>query len=262
VTSKSPRRPVAPSPCRASPRRPVAPSARRARWGTVYGLGLGPGDPDLITVKAQRILRSVPTLLVPVRNPEDPGYAWAIAEPHIGVQLERVVRLPFPRECEAELDEQWEQNCQQVLECLQQGEDAAFVTEGDPLLYSTFVQVASRLRARVPDLPIEVVPGVSSITAASAAAGESLATRDDRLAVVPAFYGVEDLGETLRRFDTVVLVKVSRVLDEVVGVLSDLGLAERAILVERCGRPEQRIVRGLRDCPSKVDYFSLVIVRK
>jgi precorrin-2/cobalt-factor-2 C20-methyltransferase len=254
VTSKSPRRPVA-----LSPRRP---SLRRPGWGTLYGLGLGPGDPELITVKAQRILRSVPTLLVPVRSPEDPGYAWAIAEPHIGVQMERVVRLPFPRECEADLDEQWEQNCQQVLECLQQGEDAAFVTEGDPLLYSTFVQVTSRLRARVPDLPIEIVPGVSSITAASAAAGESLATRDEWLAVVPAFYGVEELRETLQRFDTVVLLKVNRVLDEVVGVLSDLGLAERAILVERCGRPEQRIVRDLRDCPSKVDYFSLVIVRK
>jgi precorrin-2/cobalt-factor-2 C20-methyltransferase len=239
----------------------VSKSPRR-RWGTLYGVGLGPGDPELVTLKAVRILRSVSTLLVPVRADDDSGYAWAIAQPHLVPARQRVVRLPFGHDCEAELDEQWERNCQEVLACLEAGDDAAFLTEGDPLLYGSFIHVAGRLRASVPGLPIEIVPGVSSLNAAAAAAGQPLASRADRLAVLPALHALDDLPDVFERFDTVVLLKVNRVLDRLTATLNDLGLAECAIIVERCGRPEQRILRGLRELPSEVDYFSLVILRK
>jgi precorrin-2/cobalt-factor-2 C20-methyltransferase len=233
------------------------------RWGILYGLGLGPGDPELVTLKAQRILCSVPILLLAVRHAEDPGYAWAIAEPHLVPGQQLVVRLPFPQERgEAELDDQWDENCRRILELMADGRDAAFLTEGDPLLYSTFIQVAARLRVAAPDLPLEIVPGVTSITAAAAAAGQPLVARGGRLAVVPAVYGTDELRRTLEDFDTVVLLKVNRVLGQVRAALDDLGLAERATLVARCGRPEQRVVRGLQNLQSSdLDYFSLIIVR-
>lgn len=239
-------------------------SSDRAGWGTLYGVGLGPGDPELVTLKALRILRSAPTLLVPVRRVGGPSYAWSIAEPHLVGGRQRVVRLPFPQgRGEAELDQQWDRNSRTMLTVLEGGRDAAFLTEGDPLLYSSFIQVAGRLRQAAPDLPIEIVPGVSSITAAAAAAGEPLVARGGRLAVLPAVYGADELRQTLRDFDTVVLLKVNRVLREVVALLAELGLAERALLVERCGRPEQRIVRGLNgSLPERVDYFSLIIARR
>lgn len=232
-------------------------------WGTLYGVGLGPGDPELVTLKARRILRSVPTLLLPVRHAEDPGYAWAIAEPHLVPGQQLAVRLPFPHERgDPDLDAQWDGNCRRILELMADSRDAAFLTEGDPLLYSTFIQVASRLRVAAPDLPIEIVPGVTSITAAAAAAGQPLVARGGRLAVVPALYGTDELRRTLEDFDTVVLLKANRVLEQVRPVLDDLGLAERATLVARCGRPEQRVVRGLQNLrPSDLDYFSLIIVR-
>ena len=233
------------------------------RPGRLIGVGVGPGDPELVTLKAQRILRSVPTLLLPVRHLEDPGYAWAIAGPHLLPGQQLVVRLPFPQERgEPDLDGQWDANCRQILQLMTDGRDAAFLTEGDPLLYSSFIQVAGRLRAVAPDLPLEIVPGVSSITAAAAAAGEPLVARAGRLAILPAVYGTEELRRTLRDFDTVVLLKVNRVVRQIRAVLDELGLAERATLVERCGRPEQRVVHGLQNLPSSdLDYFSLIIVQ-
>ena len=233
------------------------------RRGTLYGLGLGPGDPELITLKALRIMRSVPTLLLPVRREDDESYVWTIARPHLDAERQEVIRLAFPQaRGESDLDVQWDRHAVRVLPLLDGGRDAAFLTEGDPMLYSTFLQLAARLRAAAPDLPIEIVPGVSSITAAAATAGQPLVSRGGRLAILPTLYAADELRRTLREFDTVVLLKVNRVLDEVVGVLDELGLADRALLVERCGRPDQRIVRGLRGFAGPVDYFSLVIVVK
>jgi precorrin-2/cobalt-factor-2 C20-methyltransferase len=237
-------------------------SARR--WGTLYGVGLGPGDPELVTLKALRVLQSVPTLLLPVRRAGDPSYALSIAEPHLTPGQQRIVYLPFPQERgEVELDEQWDRNTLEILNVLADGQDAAFLAEGDPLFYSTFGQILVRLRASTPDLRIEIVPGVSSMTAAASATGEPLVTRGDRLAVLPTVYGPAELRRTLQDFDTVVLLKVNRVLAEVKTTLTELGLNDRAVLIERYGRPEQRIVRGLdEELPDGADYFSLVIVRK
>ena len=234
------------------------------RLGTLYGLGLGPGDPELITLKALRLLRSVPTLLLPVRRPGDTSYAWSIAAPHLvpGAQ-QRLVELPFPQgRGERALDAQWDQHAETVLAELSDGRDAAFPTEGDPLFYGSFIQLAGRLRALAPAVQIEIVPGITSPNAASAAAGEPLVARGERLAVLPAVYGTVELRRTLADFDTVVLLKVNQVLERVAALLEELGLADRALLVERCGRPEQRIIRGLWPPPTDVDYFALVIVKR
>ena len=233
------------------------------RWGTLYALGLGPGDPELITVKARRIMRAVPTLILPVRRPCDTSYAWNIAEPHLDPGRQRVVRLSFPQQPgEDDLDAQWARNARQTLELLADGQDAAFLTEGDPLLYSTFVHLAAHVRAADQDVLIQIVPGVSSITAAAAAVGGPLVSRGERLAVLPAIYNTDDLRRTLREFDTVVLLKIHRVLDRILEVLEDVDLAQRAVLVEHCGRPDQRIVHDVRSLSGiEVDYFSLMIVR-
>jgi precorrin-2/cobalt-factor-2 C20-methyltransferase len=233
------------------------------RLGTLYGLGLGPGDPELITLKALRLLRSVPTLLLPVRRPGDTSYAWSIAAPHLVPGAQRLVELPFPQgRGERALDAQWDRHAETVLAELADGRDAAFPTEGDPLFYGSFIQLAGRLRALAPTVQIEIVPGVTSPNAAAAAAGEPLVARGERLAVLPAEYGTDELRRTLADFDTVVLLKVNQVLDRVAALLEELGLAERALLVERCGRPEQRIIRGLWPPPTDVDYFALVIVKR
>jgi precorrin-2/cobalt-factor-2 C20-methyltransferase len=208
-------------------------------------------------------MRSVHTLFVPVRRPRESGYAWSIAEPHLIPGKQQVMRLPFPgQDCESGPDGQWDRNCQSIVSALANGQDGAFLTEGDPLLYGSFIQIASRIRVAAPDIPIEVIPGISSITAAAAAADLPLVEKAERLAVLPASYSMGELRQVLRDFDTVVLLKVNHVLREVQAVLDELGLAERAVLVERCGHPEQHIVRGLSRPLGSVGYFSLVIVKK
>jgi precorrin-2/cobalt-factor-2 C20-methyltransferase len=233
-------------------------------WGTLYGVGLGPGDPELITLKALRVLERVDTLLAPSRSADQASYALQIAAPYLDQRRQRIVRLPFTEERQgSDFDQQWDQHAASVLPVLAGGRSAAFLTEGDPLLYSSFVQLSQRLRALAADLTIEVVPGVSSLTAAAAAAGEPLTARSERLAVLPAVYDPAALERVLAEFETVVLLKVSRVLPRIVATLESLGLAERAVLVERCGRPEQRIVRGLRSQGlERADYFSVLIVRR
>jgi precorrin-2/cobalt-factor-2 C20-methyltransferase len=235
-----------------------------APLGTLYGLGLGPGDPELVTLKALRVMQRVSTLALPVRRAGDLGYAWSIAAPHLEPGQQRVLRLPFSEHRDSpDLDAQWDRGCTELLRILEAGQDAAFLTEGDPLLYSTFIHLVAALRRANPALPVEIVPGVSSVTAAAAAAGEPLVSRAGRLAVLPAIYGLDELRATLHDFDTVVLMKVHRVLDQVVALLREPGLERQAFLVERCGRPEQRVVRDLGELASGgLDYFSILVLRK
>ncbi|MCL4367581.1 MAG: precorrin-2 C(20)-methyltransferase, partial [Actinobacteria bacterium] len=161
------------------------------------------------------------------------------------------------------LEQHWAAALEQVLTPLRQGRDVAFVTEGDPFIYSTFMHLYCLVVESHPEIPVKVIPGVSSINASAAAAGLPLVDGAERLAVLPATYEGDQLAEVLRLFDTVVLLKVNRVFDRVLGVLESLGLAEGAVYVKRCGSEEQEVVRDVRTLRGKeLDYLSLLIVRK
>jgi precorrin-2/cobalt-factor-2 C20-methyltransferase len=160
----------------------------------------------------------------------------------------------------------WRDHVQRMVALLARG-DLAFLTEGDPLLYSTFIGVLRELQVHHPQVRVSIVPGVASPIAAAAAAGVPLADDEQRLAILPAIYAVDALPETLRRFDTVVLLKVSSVLDAALDCLERLGCAEHVLHVRRIGRPEQSILSGLeqiRSAPTEVrnDYLSLLIVTR
>jgi precorrin-2/cobalt-factor-2 C20-methyltransferase len=227
--------------------------------GTLYALGLGPGDPDLMTVRARSILERMPTLFVPVRRAGGRSYALEVAAPFLDAERQRVETLPFPSAADG-----WLAHTERMVAALAAG-DAAFLTEGDPLFYGTFVDVLGILRARWPTVPVCVVPGVPSPMAAAAATAVPLADDDQRLAVLPAMYARTTLPSVLRRFDTVVLLKVAPVLAAVLDQLEGAGLGERTIHVRRVGRPEQAVHVGcaaIRSAPAEVrdDYLSLLIV--
>ncbi|NMC74834.1 MAG: precorrin-2 C(20)-methyltransferase, partial [Geobacteraceae bacterium] len=136
-------------------------------------------------------------------------------------------------------------------------------TIGDPFLYSTFLYLYRIFRDRYPDIPIEAVPGVSSITAAAVAAGVPLAAASERIAVLPATFEEEKLRRTLLDFDTVVLMKVNRVFDRVFALLKELGLEGKGVFVSRAGTREEKVVHDLASLVGKkLDYLSLLIVKK
>lgn len=230
----------------------------------IYAVGVGPGDPELLTRKAERILREVPVICAPTANPVDSSYALSIVEQFLDRSRQEVIVQVFPmRKDQTGLAEFWETAAAEVAERVRRGNDVAFITIGDPFLYSTFLYLYRIFRDRYPDIPVEVVPGISSINAAAVAAGLPLGMAAERIAIIPAAFAEENLRRTLSEFDTVVLMKVSRVFDGIYELLKELGLEHKAVFVSRVGAPEEEVVFDLETLVGrKLDYLSLLIVKK
>ena len=231
------------------------------RSGTLYGIGLGPGDPELITVKGLRLLRAAAVVFLPTRRPGAESYAGRIAARYLEPDRQEIVPLVYPAG-RGELPSvgQWEANADAIAARLQGGRRGAFLAEGDPLLYSTFVHALLPLRERHPEVVVEVVPGVWSGSAAAAAIAAPLVDGAERLAVLPGLYAGADLCAALREYDTVVLLKPGADLESLHDTIREAGAS--AVWVRRVGRPEQQVVRDLDALPAETpDYFSLLIVR-
>jgi precorrin-2/cobalt-factor-2 C20-methyltransferase len=231
----------------------------------LYGVGVGPGAPDLLTLRAQRVLREVPVLVLPRSNDHTPSMAWRIAKPVVGEVpgQERVfVTLPMSKD-PARLRPAWDHACAEIGARLERGLSVAFVTEGDPSLFSSFIYLARQAARRWPAVTVEVVPGVSSLAAVPAAAGVPLADGQERIAIVPANYGTDDLCDVLRAFDTVVLMKIGSEMPRVITALETTGLLEKAVYVSRATWAEQHIERDLRRVArTHGDCFAMVVVAK
>ena len=231
--------------------------------GRLYGVGVGPGDPELVSLKAQRILSQVQVIFVPRKDAEYESYAYSIISDLPGSPTQNVVYLVFPMQ-KGTLEPYWESAAEEIWQHLAQGEDCAFVTEGDPLLYGTFAYILSIFQERYPEVTVEVIPGISSINAASARALFSLASAYERVAIIPAtYYEEEALRETLKNFDTVVLLKINTVFDKILNVLEEMKLVDRCTYIRRCTTKDEEIVKDIRKLKGKkLDYFSLLIVRR
>jgi precorrin-2/cobalt-factor-2 C20-methyltransferase len=236
--------------------------------GRLYVVGVGPGDPELLTLKAVRILGCVGSICVPRGTEGGESLALSIIQRAVSLDGKEIIEAYFPmkktagRSDRAELDAQWSETISSILDRLRRGIDTAFITIGDPGLYSTFFYLYERLIDECPGLQVEIVPGVSSINASAARAGIGLASGDERIAILPANY-VSDLTSIFQRFDTVVLMKVYRVLAEVRASLADLGLLDKAVYVSRAGMADEMVSADLNSLNSdELDYFSLIIVRK
>ena len=247
--------------------------------GKLYVIGVGPGDPELLTLKAVRILKSVPVLCVPKGREEGTSLALSIIRGAISIDGKEIVELHFPMMKTAphpgplprgergespapDLDAKWNEAAEAVLKGLDKGPDAAFITIGDPGIYSTFFYLYDRLLERKPSLTIEIVPGISSINASAARAGMYLGLGNERIAILPANY-LESLKETLEKFDTVVLMKVNKVFETVKETLVTMGLTAHAAYVCRAGMEDERVYKDIQKVRQEdLNYVSLVIVRK
>ena len=230
----------------------------------LYAVGVGPGDPELLTLKAVRILRAADVIVAPTGQAEAASYALGIVAGHLDRDRQQVLERVFPMSRdEAELQPFWEETAGEVAAHVRAGRSVAFITIGDPLLYSTFLYILRILRERSPEIAVEIVPGITSIGASAAAAGVPLAMAAERLAILPATYEEEQLRQTLLDFDCVVLLKVSRVFDRVYALLVELGLEGQGVFIRRVGSAEEEVVSDLATLfGRKLDYLSLLIVRK
>ena len=235
--------------------------------GTLYVIGVGPGDPELLTLKGARILARVGAICVPRGKKEGESLALSIVSRALDLRGKEIVEAYFPMRrprtgLGKELEAQWAETISAVRKRLERGEDTAFITLGDPTLYSTFFYLYERLLEAMPGLSVEIVPGVSSINAAAARARVSLGLGDGRIAILPAPTEA-DLKAALEAFHTVVLMKVHKVIVMVKTVLAERGLLGRAVYVSRLGMADETICRDLASLDAAdLDYFSLVIVKK
>jgi precorrin-2/cobalt-factor-2 C20-methyltransferase len=237
---------------------------RRGIVAKIYAVGVGPGDPELLTRKAERILRQVSVICAPSANPTDSSYALSIVEEFIDRSRQEVIVQTFPmKKDQQELEPFWEDAAREAAELVRQGRDVAFITIGDPFLYSTFLYIYRIVREKYPDVSIEAIPGITSINAAAIAAGVPLAAASERVAIIPAAFEEQDLRRVLVDFDTIVLMKVNRVFEQVYALLQELGLEKKGVFIRRVGSGEEEVVFDLETLlGKKLDYLSLLIVKK
>jgi precorrin-2/cobalt-factor-2 C20-methyltransferase len=232
------------------------------RYGVFYGVGVGPGDPELMTRKAERVLAAVDWVFLPAGARGGGSFVRRIVEP-LGLPDEKFRPVPLCMARDRTADgHAYRRAAEEIVAELRRGKSAAWITEGDPLFYSTFLHLHAEL-SRHPGVRIEIVPGVTSTSAAAARAGLPVARLGERVAVVPAAYGLERLPALLDEFATVFLLKVHSALDELLAALAAVPAPARAVYLEHVGTPAERVVTDLESLRGQeLPYFSLVIVRK
>lgn len=236
---------------------------------TLYIIGVGPGDPDLLTLKGADILKNCPVIVSPKGSKNGNSTALTIVKEVVNIDDKEIHNLHFPMkkihinsEVDNTVQEAWDHAAKLVLNSLDQGKDVAFPTLGDPAIYSTGYYLYETILDIAPDTPIQFIPGVPAMSSCSAATATPICLGDEMLAVIPATFSDERIRNTLQTFNTIVLMKVHRVFDQLIDLLQELELLDKAILVERAGMENERVIKNLAEATQPVHYFSTIIVRK
>ncbi len=239
---------------------------------TLYIIGIGPGDPDLLTIKAFNTLRHCPVVATPKATQHGHSTALSIVQqalPASELDEKEIVELHFPmkkihlgQEPDPEVLQAWQDAAGKIFAILSQGRDVAFPTLGDPAIYSTGYYLYATMIEMHPEVRVQFVPGISAMSSCSATTRTPICLGDDMLAVIPATFSDSRLRQILENFDTIVLMKVHRVIDNLIGLLNELNLLDKATLVERVGMADERVLADLSAIDGQVHYFSTIIVRK
>lgn len=226
--------------------------------GIVYGIGVGPGDPELLTLKALRLLRSADLVAYPAPETGD-SFARQIVAPHMtGGQREIAIRMKIG-EGQYPKDEIYAEAADALAAAAAAGQTVVVLCEGDPFFYGSFMYLYARLAGRV---RVEVVPGVSSLMACAVASGGALAAKNDVLTVIPAPLPEAELKRRLADCEAAAIIKLGRHFPKVRRVLRETGLEAHARYVERATLDNQKIMK-LRDVTGDdIPYFSMLLVHR
>ena len=232
--------------------------------GSFYGVGVGPGDPELLTIKAQKTLQKVAVISFTQLDDGKESYALSVVRGVLEAAKPEFLAITIPSDDETPVSPQtWTDAAAEIAGHLSQGKDVAFITEGDPMLYSEFFQELGSVKSVAPDLEFEIIPGVSSVMAAAASSGMPLVTHGQRLTILPKVYGIDDLREAITNSDTTVLMEVDRDLLQALANLEKLGLTGKATYVRQASTSRENVVEDISKLEAEdLDYFSLLIIRR
>lgn len=230
--------------------------------GIFYGVGVGPGDPGLLTLKAINVIKEADVIIAPKTEKKQESLALTIAKPFLKDDVD-IVKLVFPMVSDSNtLLEAWDSNKKIILNLLSEGKKVVFLTLGDPMFYSTYIYVYRLLEDC--GYPIETIPGVTAFCAIGSRLGYPLVEGDDILSVIPATMDEEKLDKALASSDNVVLMKVYKNFPQVLQKLKQRGLAENAVMISRCGLEDEQVIYNLQDMDEnhQLNYLSTIISRR
>jgi precorrin-2/cobalt-factor-2 C20-methyltransferase len=230
--------------------------------GTLYGIGVGPGDPDLITVKGLRILKRASHIFAA----SSPKNHYSLAENIVGTHLPgmKIEKLAFPMTRDkVALEAAWEANARRALQVLESGRDAAFVTLGDPMTYSTFSYLIRTLSRIAPNARVVTIPGITSYQAAAAISNTPLTEGEESFHLISGAKGGAKLRRIIESSENVVMLKTYKHFDDIYASLEELDLLDRAICVSKIGLEGEILVQDVRALKGKkMPYLSLLIIKK
>jgi len=239
--------------------------------GKFVGVGVGPGDPELITVKAVKILKTADVISIPKAHENKPSLALAIVK-HILEEREKppeVLELVFPMtKDKEELKRVWNENARIIAEKTKTGKTIAFITLGDPMFYSTFIYLCQRMKEEHPEVNLEIIPGVTSVTACAAVSKIPLAEKNEVVAIIPSGIDSNRIGEIAKHADSLVLMKGSKRLKKLVPILEKSGFTKDSTiaLVRRCTMPKEKVMVGklgdVKNWDIHDDYFSISMIKE
>ncbi len=224
--------------------------------GKLYGVGIGPGDPELLTLKAVRLIRESDVIAVPGEKAQETvAYQISVqAVPELKDKVLCPVAMPMTKDPKL-LEKSHAAAADRVEAYLKEGKQVAFLTLGDPTVYSTYLYVHKRIAER--GYETEIVSGITSFCAAAARLDMGLVENSEMLHVIPASYQIE---EALKLPGTKVLMKAGKKMEQVKALVT--GMDEKAVMVENCGMPGEKVYLSAEEIPEKSSYYSLIIVKE
>lgn len=230
--------------------------------GIFYGIGVGPGDPELLTVKAIKAIEKVDVLIAPKTEKKDGSVALTVAKPYLKKDVEIVYQVfPMVKGFAENSTDAWESNKQEILKLLRAGKNVAFLTIGDPMFYSTYIYVFRLLENE--GVEIQTIPGIPAFAAIGSQLGYPIVEGDDVLSIIPATASPEKVEKAMQAADNVVLMKVYKNFEEVADMLDKNEMAEQAVLVSRAGLDDEKIIYDVvAHKKDKLNYLSTILTRK
>ena len=235
----------------------------------LFCVGCGPGDPELLTIRALNLIKEADVIFVPTSKLNKPSIALSIVEKHLKKTTE-IINLVFPMIKDRDsLKEYWKKNAFEIAQKVRSGKKTVYLTVGDPALYSTWIYIHRELKRDYQDIEIEIIHGITSIFAFAAEAKISLVEGDENLSIVPACYDLNKVKNTVKSSDTIVFLKDGRYFDNVIEMLSDTGFSDDSkIAIAQDVSTEENIleIKRLKDMKGKKQpsskYFSIMVVKR
>lgn len=230
--------------------------------GVFYGVGVGPSDPELVTVKAIKILNSVDVVICPIKNIGEDSFAYSIVKEHIRKDMS-ILEMVFPMNYKKdELMNKWEANAQRIAEMIHQGKNVAFITLGDPMVYSTYAYLLPYLKEL--EVEYETISGITSFCLTASRVGVPIVEWNEGFCVVPLRKGVnERVTNALDNFDNIVIMKPSKDCKGLAREIIKRGLEKNMAIVSKAGTKDEAIIRDIKVLMNEeIPYFSTLIIKK